>query len=93
MKDIKKLLKNLPQNPGVYIMRGSRSKVLYIGKAGNLKKRVSSYFLKKHQDKTARLVEEVKEIDYIETPTAIEALILEAELIKKHRPQIGRAHV
>ncbi|PIR97866.1 MAG: hypothetical protein COT89_02230 [Candidatus Colwellbacteria bacterium CG10_big_fil_rev_8_21_14_0_10_42_22] len=83
---LKDKLKKLPPNPGVYIMKGQKDKVLYIGKAGNLKKRVSSYFSKKHTDKTASLIEEVKKIDYIETPTAIEALILEAELIKKYKP-------
>ena len=81
-----KLLKNIPETPGVYLFKGAKGKLLYIGKAGNLKRRVSSYFNKSHSDKTEKLVGEIKHIDCIETPTAIEALIMEAELIKKFEP-------
>ncbi|MEX2054434.1 MAG: excinuclease ABC subunit UvrC [Candidatus Colwellbacteria bacterium] len=84
MKDLK--LNKIPDTPGVYLFKGVKGKLLYVGKAGNLRRRVSSYFMKSHSDKTQRLVKEVKKVDYIETPTAIEALILEAELIKKHEP-------
>ncbi|MCR4260753.1 MAG: GIY-YIG nuclease family protein [Candidatus Colwellbacteria bacterium] len=81
-----KLIENVPETPGVYLFKGEGGKLLYVGKAGNLKRRVSSYFSKSHSDKTEKLVNEVKHIDYVKTPTAIEALILEAELIKKFEP-------
>lgn len=80
------VVKKLPDSPGVYIFKGARGKILYIGKAGNLKRRVSSYYQKAHDSKTERLIQEVKNIDCEKTDTAIEALILEAELIKKHEP-------
>ncbi|MDP3953651.1 MAG: excinuclease ABC subunit UvrC [bacterium] len=84
MKDLR--LDKIPETPGVYLFKGARGKLLYVGKAGNLKRRVSSYFAKSHSDKTQKLVQEIREVEYIGTPTAIEALILEADLIKKHEP-------
>ena len=86
MQTAKTLYKNLPESPGVYLMKGVRGKVLYIGKAGNLRRRVSSYFLRAHDSKTERLLAEIKKIDYLKTDTAIEALILESQLIKKYEP-------
>ena len=83
---MKKLTQSIPETPGVYLFKGAKGELLYVGKAGNLKRRVSSYFNKSHSDKTERLVDEIKKIDCIKTPTAIEALILEAELIKKFKP-------
>ena len=83
MRDIPK---NLPDSPGVYFFKGTRGKVLYVGKAGNLKRRVSSYFQKAHDTKTEKLISETRKVDYVKTDTAIEALILEAELIKKYEP-------
>ena len=80
------LAKNLPETPGVYLMKGAQGKLLYIGKAGNLKRRVSSYFQKAHDGKTEKLVSEIRKIDFQQTDTAIEALILEAELIKELSP-------
>ena len=77
---------NLPDTPGVYLMKGARGRVLYVGKAGNLRRRVSSYFLKAHDSKTEKLLSEIKKIDYLKTETAIEALILESQLIKKYEP-------
>lgn len=76
----------LPESPGVYIMKDGHSRILYIGKAGSLKRRVSSYFLRPHDHKTQKLVSEIKSIDYKKTDTALEALILEAKLIKKYEP-------
>ncbi len=67
-------------------MKDKRGSILYVGKAGNLKRRVSSYFLRSGDWKTEKLVSEIAKIDYKKTDTAIEALILEAELIKKRRP-------
>lgn len=82
----KTLHKNLPDSPGVYLMKGTRGKVLYVGKAGNLRRRVSSYFMKAHDSKIERLLGEIKKINYQKTDTAIEALILESQLIKKYEP-------
>ncbi|MBI4094555.1 MAG: excinuclease ABC subunit UvrC [Candidatus Liptonbacteria bacterium] len=82
----KKLYERLPESAGVYLMKDARGKILYIGKAGNLKRRVSSYFQKAHDYRIERLLAEVKEIAYKKTDTAIEALILESGLIKKYKP-------
>ncbi len=76
----------LPDVPGVYIMKDDSGRILYVGKAANLKRRVSSYFERPHDSRIQKLVSEIGEIDYEETDTAIEALIKEAELIKKLVP-------
>ncbi len=78
-----------PQKPGVYIMKDMQEKVIYIGKAKNLHKRIKSYFLKdiiKPRDKTSILVSRIRKIDYIITDNEIEAFLLESNLIKKYRP-------
>lgn len=75
-----------PDSPGVYLFKGMRGKVLYAGKAGNLKRRVSSYFRRAHDSKIEGLLGETRKIDFIKTDTAIEALILEARLIKELVP-------
>lgn len=80
------LYQKLPGSPGVYLMKDSVGKVLYIGKAGNLRRRVSSYFTRGHDYRIERLVSQIKKIDYKKTDTALEALILEAGLIKKYQP-------
>ncbi len=82
----KPIYKNLPEFPGVYLMKGAREKVLYIGKAGNLRRRVSSYYLRANDAKTEKLLAEIRKVDYQKTDTAIEALILESQLIKKYEP-------
>ncbi len=84
--DKKQLYKDFPNNPGVYIMKNSSGEVLYVGKAGDLKKRVSSYFYKSHNRRIEKLVQEIDDIEYQETDSALEALILEADLIKKYKP-------
>lgn len=81
-----KYYKNLPSNPGVYLMKNNKEEIIYIGKAANLKERVKSYFIGKRNRKTKKLVKEIKEIDFKKTDSVIEALILEAKLIKKHKP-------
>jgi excinuclease ABC subunit C len=81
-----KFYKSLPETPGVYLMKGARGRILYIGKAANLKRRVSSYFLRPHNSRIEKMVSEVKTVGYKKTDTALEALILESELIKKHGP-------
>jgi len=76
----------LPENPGCYMMKNSDNVVIYVGKAKNLKRRVSSYFLPNRDVKTAALVEKIKHIEYIITGNEYEALVLENNLIKKYNP-------
>lgn len=88
MFDIKSQLKLLPKDPGVYLMKDEYGHVIYIGKAKNLKNRVSSYFRGQHQDlKTIELVSRIVEFEYIITDSEVEALILEASMIRKYQPQ------
>ncbi|MBT4824383.1 excinuclease ABC subunit C [Candidatus Woesearchaeota archaeon] len=78
----------VPTNPGCYLFLDSKRNIIYIGKAKNLKKRVNSYFQKKHEDKkTIMLVSQIKNIEFIVTDNETEALILENNLIKKHEPK------
>jgi len=87
---IKQILSNLPLEPGVYLMKDSEGKIIYIGKASSLKKRVSSYFQKNIKDaKTEILVKRITDLEYIVTDSEIEALLLESNLIKKHRPKFN----
>ena len=78
--------KNLPETPGVYIMRDAAGRVLYVGKAGNLRRRVVSYFDRAHDVRIEMLVRKIAKIEHQKTDTALEALILEAELIKELTP-------
>ncbi len=81
-------IKGLSVGSGVYLMKNSDDKIIYVGKAVSLRKRVQSYFRKtKHYSKTDWLVSEVRDIDTIETQSEAEALILEASLIKEHHPK------
>jgi excinuclease ABC subunit C len=82
-------LASLPSEPGVYLMKDAKGHILYVGKARDLKKRVSSYFKKgSHRDlKTSVLIEKIAGLDTIFTHTEKEALILESNLIKKHHPR------
>ncbi|MCL2036861.1 MAG: excinuclease ABC subunit UvrC [Oscillospiraceae bacterium] len=79
----------LPLTPGVYLMKDKKGKIIYVGKAKQLKNRVSSYFadLSKRDRKTERLVERIRDFDYIVTPKEIDAFVLETSLIKQHRPK------
>ncbi len=87
---IKDKLKLLPSDPGVYLMLDAAGEVVYVGKASSLKKRVSSYFTPSKQDvKTAVLAKTIFDIDFIVTASEIEALILENNLIKKHKPRFN----
>lgn len=85
--DIKEKVKRLPLGCGVYIMRSKEGKVLYVGKASSLRKRVHSYFLKNVSLKTGFLMEKVADIDYIECNSQEQALVLEAALIKEEKPK------
>lgn len=89
MFDIEAQLKNLTTDPGVYLMKDKFGNVIYIGKAKNLKKRVVSYFRKSssHDKKTKELVSRIVEFEYIITDSEVEALILEASMIRKYQPQ------
>ncbi len=78
--------KKFPETPGVYVMKDAEGRVLYVGKAANLRRRVSSYFERPHDIRIQTLVGRIAKIDLNRTDTALEALILEAELIKKLRP-------
>src|SRR5690606_29115705 len=81
-------IQSLPSNPGVYQFYDAEDKILYVGKAKNLKKRVASYFNKNHQyGKTQVLVKKIRNIRHIVVPTESDALLLENNLIKKYRPR------
>jgi excinuclease ABC subunit C len=87
---LQQTLDNLPTRPGCYLMHDLNGQIIYVGKAINLRARVRSYFHASAQEvslKTARLVAEIERIEFIVTDSELEALILEANLIKKHRPR------
>lgn len=79
--------KKLPDTPGVYLMKDAAGTVLYVGKATSLKRRVRQHFERPHNNLIEEMTRLVQEIDYIEKPTALEALILEANLIKLYWPK------
>ena len=89
----KERLKKFPQTPGVYLMKNKLNQIIYIGKAKNLRDRISSYFIKSHSTserafyKTYFLVRQIHNIDHIKTMTEVEAFLLEASLVKKHHPR------
>ncbi len=87
--DLKKEVKKLPTDPGVYIMKNSTDEIIYIGKAKNLKNRVSSYFVNSssHSEKVKKMVSNIHHFEYIVTDSEFEALVLECSLIKKHKPK------
>jgi excinuclease ABC subunit C len=81
---------SLPENPGCYLFTDDGGRIIYIGKAKNLRKRVSSYFGRHgHDAKTQRLVAAIRGIDFIVTDNEVEALILENTLVKKHLPKFN----
>lgn len=86
---MKEKIKLMPQTPGVYIMFNKNNKIIYIGKAKNIKKRLSSYYTDSINKslKTRELVKHVENIEYISCLSEVEALILENNLIKKHQPK------
>lgn len=91
MKQTKQLLKdtikNFPKQCGVYLMKDINSRTIYIGKAKNLKSRVQSYFSNDKNFKNIFLIPRVHNIDYILTDTEVEAYLLEASLVKRHKPR------
>ncbi len=82
-------LARLPDRPGVYIYRDAKAQVLYVGKAASLKSRVRSYFQESRprDPKTDALVRHIRDLEYIVTDNELEALMLEANLVRKHRPR------
>jgi excinuclease ABC subunit C len=84
---LKEKLAILPDEPGCYLMKDRQGTIIYVGKAKVLKNRVRSYFNGSHNGKTARLVSEIVDFEYIVTSSNIEALILELNLIKLHDPK------
>lgn len=83
---IENKLKLLPDQPGCYLMKDVNAKIIYVGKAKNLKNRVRSYFKSSHEGKTAKLVSEIRDFETIVTSTDKEAFLLEITLIQKHKP-------
>ncbi|MBN1647325.1 MAG: excinuclease ABC subunit UvrC [Spirochaetales bacterium] len=85
--EIRETVGFLPNSPGVYIMKNSDAEIIYVGKAINLKKRVSSYFTRNKDIKTETLVRHIATIEHIATRNEYEALVLENNLIKQWRPK------
>ena len=92
--DLLKEAKNAPDKPGVYLFKNRHGRVLYVGKAKVLKKRVRSYFAKNPaQSKVKRLVEASEYLDFYVTATEVEALVLECNLIKQYRPKFNVSYM
>lgn len=87
MDKIKDKLKLVPNLPGSYQMKDKSGTIIYVGKAKNLHKRVSTYFNREHTGKTAKLVSEIDDFEYIVTSSEVEAFVLEINLIKLHDPK------
>jgi excinuclease ABC subunit C len=89
--DLSAKLADLPDEPGVYRFLDGRGRVIYVGKAKSLRKRVSSYFQAKSglHERTRALVAEIRDVDWLLTATEVEALVLENSLIKKSRPRFN----
>lgn len=88
MRDFEQKLKNLPEQPGVYIMRDKSDEIIYVGKAKILKNRVRQYFNNNnHPPKVAAMISNIADFEYIIADSELEALVLENNLIKKHMPK------
>ena len=85
-------VRSFPHTPGVYLMKDAAGRVIYVGKAKNLRARAGSYFLKAAAEdpRTARLVREIRDIDYLEAESEVDALLVEARLIKDIQPKFNR---
>jgi len=84
-------VRTFPHSPGVYLMKDAAGRLIYVGKAKDLRSRAGSYFLKAAAEdpRTARLVQEIREIDYLETESEVDALLVEARLIKDIQPRFN----
>jgi excinuclease ABC subunit C len=87
--NLEEKLRNLPISPGVYLHKDEAGKIIYVGKAKNLRNRVRSYFQsgRGHDRKTRELVRRIRDLEFIVTDTEVEALVLESNLIKQHKPR------
>ncbi len=87
------VLPAVPDRPGVYFFKNGRGSILYIGKAKRLADRVRSYFnaIEAHEPRRRKLMQQVRHLDWTETATELDALLLESRLIKKHKPSYNRA--
>ena len=85
-------VRTFPQTPGVYLMKDGHGTVIYVGKAKNLRSRAGSYFLKEAAEnlRTAELVKQIRDIDFIPTETEVDALLKENRLIKDIRPKFNK---
>ena len=85
-------VRSFPQTPGVYLMKDDAGRVIYVGKAKNLRARAGSYFLKAAAEdlRTAKLVQEIRDIDYLDAESELDALLMEARLIKDILPRFNR---
>lgn len=86
---IKDKLKSVPSRPGSYQMKDSHGNIIYVGKAKNLKNRLTTYFTGSHDYKTTKMIQNIHDFEYIVTNTELEALILEIDLIKKFNPRFN----
>ena len=84
---LKEKLSLVPNKPGCYLMKNEDGNIIYVGKAKKLKNRLSSYFRGTHTGKTARLVSEIRDFEYIIVGSEKESLVLELNLIKKYNPK------
>jgi excinuclease ABC subunit C len=92
-KEIKNQIQKLPKKPGVYVFRNKDKKIIYIGKALSLKNRVSSYFQKGNKyEKAVAIANATTTIDHFQVNSEFEALVLEAKLIKEHKPKFNSQH-
>lgn len=87
MKEEIEFIKKLPASPGVYIMKDGKNRVIYVGKANSLRDRVSHYFREQESPKNRLLMMNMEDLEYITTGNEVEALVLESNLIKEHRPR------
>ena len=79
----------MPDEPGIYMMKDAGGRIIYIGKAKSLRKRVGSYFARGQNYKTQRLVENIADIEFVLTDNESEAFLLESQMIKRHRPMFN----
>jgi len=84
-------VKSFPATPGVYLMKDAAGRVIYVGKAKNLRARAGSYFLKAAAEdrRTADLVAEIRDIDFLEADSEVDALLLESRLVKDVQPKFN----
>ncbi|MEW5719136.1 MAG: TetR family transcriptional regulator [Chloroflexota bacterium] len=93
--EIKRKVERLPARPGVYILKNAKGTVIYVGQSANLRKRVAGYFrlTSRRSSKTNKLVAEISDFDFTATPTQLDALKLERQLIKEHQPKYNKVRL